>query len=206
MSFRNVLLEIFDWSKSLLLVFGLTVLITVFLFEPYAVSGSSMEPTFKGADPLEKGSLLTADRVILYKLPKLMGSEPEYEDIVIIDSRVKRVRSLKDELIDNVLISLFLGKKNESFWIKRVIGKEGDMLEFRDGKVYRNGEKLKEEYIKEAMLMPSSPIEVPHDHIFVMGDNRNNSEDSRMIGPIPIENVRGTILLRFYPFQKMKVY
>jgi len=86
----------------------------------------------------------------------------------------------------------------EIFWIKRVIGKAGDRLEFKNGKVYRDGVPLDEPYVKEPMLYTSDEvIVVPEGHIFVMGDNRNNSFDSRMVGPIPVDHVIGKYIFKF---------
>ncbi|MGO4890492.1 signal peptidase I [Anaerobacillus sp. MEB173] len=81
--------------------------------------------------------------------------------------------------------------------MKRIIGDEGDTLEYKDGRVYRNGEELIEEYLKEDMTFPFETIVVPEKHVFVMGDNRNGSRDSREIGPVPIDNIVGKVLLRF---------
>jgi len=90
-----------------------------------------------------------------------------------------------------------------NYWIKRVIGEPGDLLEYIDGKVHRNGNELEEDYIKENMLFPFETIVVPENHVFVLGDNRNNSYDSRDIGTVPIDHVLGKVLFRYYPFDKM---
>jgi len=201
-----MLLEIFEWTKTLVFVFCITILINVFIFEPYTVSGSSMEPTFQGADPLSQFQDHHADRVFLFKLPHVLGMDVNREDVVIIDSRVDRKRTLKDEFLDNFLISLLRGQKNENFWIKRVIGKEGDVLEYKEGKVYRNGEELIEPYVKEEMVEPFDKVVVPAGHVFVMGDNRNVSRDSRAIGSIPVENVRGKVVVRYFPFEKIGTF
>ena len=73
-----------------------------------------------------------------------------------------------------------------------MIGKPGDQLELKDDKMYRNGVPLDEPYINEAMRANGNKKwTVPADHIFVMGDNRNNSMDSRVIGYIPLDHVLG---------------
>jgi signal peptidase I len=87
---------------------------------------------------------------------------------------------------------LYVSKLSHTFFVKRVIGKPGDVLEFKAHKVYRNSEALNEPYIKEMMNYESdNKWVVPDNHIFVLGDNRNNSEDSRMIGFIPLDHVMG---------------
>ncbi|MNC74020.1 Signal peptidase I S [compost metagenome] len=95
--------------------------------------------------------------------------------------------------MEHPIINLFSGKQDEEiFYVKRVIGLPGDAIEVKNGNVFRNGEQLNETYIKEAMDVGTDQVwEVPEDHIFVMGDNRNNSNDSRSIGPIPQDHVMG---------------
>jgi signal peptidase I len=81
---------------------------------------------------------------------------------------------------------------DHQFYVKRLIGKPGDILEFKDHKVYRNGIALQEPYIKEVMnFISDKKWVVPDKYIFVMGDNRNNSNDSRSIGFIPLDHVLG---------------
>ena len=78
---------------------------------------------------------------------------------------------------------------------KRVIGRPGDTLEFKDGHVWRNGEELQEPYTKDPAMNYSrtTPVVVPEGHVFVMGDNRNHSSDSRFIGPVPVDHVLGFV-------------
>ena len=193
---NKFLQEVGEWTKAIIFAFFAALLINVFIFELYTVSGSSMVPTFHNAE-----------RVFVLKLPHLLHKEPNYGDIVIIDSRVERLRTLQDEFVDNAIISKFLGKQNQNIWIKRVIGKPGDLLEFKDGRVYRNGKLLEEPYINEKEMDTSaSSITVPEKHVFVMGDNRNHSSDSRAIGPVPFENVRGEVMFRFWPFNKFSFF
>ncbi len=96
--------------------------------------------------------------------------------------------------------------------IKRVIATEGQTLKinFDTGKVFVNGQKLNETYIKERMWLEGDaeiPEVIPEGHCFVMGDNRNNSSDSRnkVIGLIPNENIVGKAKFVIYPFNRIKV-
>ncbi|MBN1305853.1 MAG: signal peptidase I [Anaerolineales bacterium] len=82
--------------------------------------------------------------------------------------------------------------------IKRVIGLPGDTITIEDGRVYVNGLVLSEPYIAAPPVNVGSWT-IPEDHIFVMGDNRNNSQDSRNIGAIPLENVIGKAILIYWP-------
>lgn len=82
--------------------------------------------------------------------------------------------------------------------IKRVIGLPNETVEIKNGYVYINGELLKEEYLdKDIKTYPDMKVIVPEGHIFVLGDNRENSKDSRHIGVVKIEDVLGKAIYRF---------
>jgi signal peptidase I len=173
--------KIWSWISTIGTAFIVSSIIGIFVFQPYKVDGHSMDPT-----------LHDNERVYVSKLSHTFSYLPDYGDIVIIDSRVDRGRTFKDYIVENPILQLILNTNDHFFYIKRVIGKPGDILEFKNHKVYRNGKALTEPYIKEMMDYESDKKwTVPANHIFVMGDNRNNSEDSRMIGYIPLDHVLG---------------
>jgi len=176
--------ELLSWSATFGIAFVLSLIIGIFVFQPYKVEGHSMDPT-----------LNDQERIYVSKLSRSFAYAPEYGDIVVIDSRVDRDRKFSDDLSEHPLVEwVTKGRMNtdDYFYVKRVIGKAGDVLEFKDNKIYRNGEVLEEDYIKETMLYTAEkPFVVPEKHIFVMGDNRNHSEDSRVIGYIPLNHVMG---------------
>lgn len=179
--------EVFDWIYSIVVALFLAMIIHIFLFVPTKVSGESMVPT------LSNGQYL-----IVSKISHVLREMPDYGDIVIIDSRTRRERSWMDDLTEpmNNYIALFDRSRQEhSVWVKRVIGREGDVLEFKDGAVWRNGEKLDEPYINEPMeFSMDGSYTVPDGTVFVMGDNRNHSSDSRFIGPVPVDHVLGRVV------------
>jgi signal peptidase I len=177
----KVLIQLGKWALSLLMVFVLTILINMFILQMYKVEGHSMDPT-----------LQDQERMIISKISHTFKSMPDYGDVVVIDSRTQRPRTIKDDFFENPLIYLITGKSEEFMYVKRVIGKPGDTLEFKDNKVYRNGQELEETYIKESMIVQGDhTYTIPENHVFVMGDNRNNSKDSRHIGPVPLDHVLG---------------
>ncbi len=179
--------EVFDWVYSIVVALFLAMLIHIFLFVPTRVSGESMYPT------LDDGQYL-----IVSKIMHVLREMPDYGDIVIIDSRTRRERSWVDDLTEpmNNYIAIFNKNRQEhSVWVKRVIGKGGDTLAFRDGAVWRNGEPLDEPYIHEPMeFSMDGTYTVPEGTVFVMGDNRNHSSDSRFIGPVPVDHVLGRVV------------
>jgi signal peptidase I len=122
-------------------------------------------------------SLHTNERLVVEKLSyRLHG--PQRFDVVVI-----RVPSQGDDLL-----------------IKRVIGLPGETVEVRDGAVYINGEPL-EEPLPAQTTTPgrSAKVTVPPLHVFVMGDNRSHSNDSRSFGPVPIENIVGRAWIAYWP-------
>ena len=86
--------------------------------------------------------------------------------------------------------------------IKRVVGLPGDEVAVRHDRLFVNGEPQREPYVNDEyrkLQGPYGPRTVPEDHVFVMGDNRGNSQDSRVFGPVPEENLIGEALFRFWP-------
>lgn len=85
--------------------------------------------------------------------------------------------------------------------IKRVVGVPGDEIAVRGGKLFVNGEPQQEPYVNKKYPDRSfyAPTTVPKDHVFAMGDNRANSQDSRIFGPVPEKNIEGEAFLRFWP-------
>ena len=88
-------------------------------------------------------------------------------------------------------------------YIKRIIGLPGEEVTFGDGNVFINGELLAEDYIEErtrcGARSDNCDVIVPEGHVYVLGDHRNNSSDSRVFGPVPVENVVGKAWLSYWP-------
>jgi signal peptidase I len=81
-----------------------------------------------------------------------------------------------------------------------VVGVPGDTVEMQNGKVYVNGERIPEPYISNAGAQDFSPTQVEPDHVFVMGDNRPNSQDSRSaLGQVPMEKIVGKAFVLLWP-------
>lgn len=93
---------------------------------------------------------------------------------------------------------------SDQHYIKRVIGLGGERVSIKDGSVYINGKKLDEPYIPESINDDMDEVTVPQDSILVMGDNRNNSHDSRYpdVGPIQVDKVQGRAYALVWPFDK----
>ena len=187
----KVLKEIGSWIAYIVVAFVIASLLNVFVFQITRVSGSSMVPT-----------LHNGDLYIISKLGKITGSVPEAGDIIVIDSRTDRIRSLADDFTDipkyNALTTFVRHSVDDIYWVKRVIGLPGDTIRLSNGKVYRNGTALSEDYInkEEYPDYPDIEVTVPEGYLWVMGDNRNHSSDSRVIGCVPVQNVIGKLKFR----------
>lgn len=88
-------------------------------------------------------------------------------------------------------------------FIKRVVGLAGDKVEIRNRTTYVNGQPLYEPYVVDQSRNEFGPIVVPADAVFVMGDNRNNSADSREWGFLPTQNITGRTLFRYWPLDQI---
>lgn len=172
--------DILVWLSSIPIGIIIAILISTFIFQPTKVLGQSMEPTIKANN-----------HIYVSKLEHTFSYEPHYGDIVIIDSRIRQRRTIIDDFLSSPIIHLFTKDHSNYLWVKRVVGLPRDVIEIKNNQVYRNGELLKEDYIKEKMNTPDLKIKIPEGKIFVLGDNRNQSLDSRQIGCIPLNHVIG---------------
>ena len=92
----------------------------------------------------------------------------------------------------------------EDMMIKRVIGLPGDVIEVRDGSLYRNDHRISEPYIREPMQYVFPKVKVPEGKLFVLGDNRNESDDSHIWGFLDRSRLIGRVTIRFWPLKSMK--
>ena len=205
---KSALREIFEWVYSIAIAIVLAFLIKGFLFDVVKVDGLSMYPT-----------LNDRDRLIITKL----GYEPQQGDIIILDSTYNKREAYYDRLaqqkdsdelsgVQKFVESFRLPKDlKKIYYVKRVIATEGQTVDLRDGKVYVDDEELNEEYYSgETYSIDSSveyPVTVDEGCVFVMGDNRGHSLDSRssQLGQVKDEAVLGKAQLRIFPFNSIGV-
>jgi signal peptidase I len=178
----------------------LAVLIKTFLFQAFFIPTGSMEPT-----------LMPGDRVLVNKLPYYFG-EPHRGDIIVFENPNGSAgpdRSVIGGFFH--WLSQGLGVSGqcdpdkpesgcETDYIKRVIGLPGDTVQGKKDGVYVNGAKLEEPYLNGVRTAPFDAHTVPAGMLFVMGDNRGNSLDSRFsLGDVPIDNVIGKAFVIMWP-------
>ncbi|HMM21437.1 MAG TPA: signal peptidase I [Selenomonadales bacterium] len=117
----------------------------------------------------------------------------------------KFIYRFKQPVRGEIIVFRFPSDPSRDF-IKRVIAIPGDTIEIKDGRVFVNGQLLNETYILEKTRGSYPLATVPDGHIFVMGDNRNNSEDSRFadVGFVPYDLIKGKAVVVFWPLDQMK--
>ncbi|WP_418884215.1 signal peptidase I [Anaerocolumna aminovalerica] len=105
----------------------------------------------------------------------------------------------------NIIVFYPYGRDINEYYVKRIIGMPGETIQIVGSDIYINGEILKEDYGKDPITkagIAAEPIILAEDEYFVMGDNREISEDSRSIGPVLKENISGKVILRIWPLNK----
>lgn len=169
---RNNIIELIEFVA---IIFAILMAIRVFAAEPHKVDGSSMIPNFH-----------TGDMILTNKLAARFSDFKRGEVIV-----------LQDPL------------NASKVFIKRVIGLPDETLKLSDGKIYINGQLIDEPYLPSGLLTPGQnflkngeEVTVPEGNFFVMGDNRNNSSDSREWGFLKKDLVIGQALLRYWPINQ----
>lgn len=173
--------ELYSWIKAITFAFIITFICREFIFTPSTVFGESMSPTFHNEDKIivSKTSQIQRFDVIVFNAPDNPGEK----------------------------------------YIKRVIGLPGDSIEMKEDVLYINGKAFQEPYLIEnkkenffnkltedfTLKEKYGVVKVPQDMLFVMGDNRLVSKDSRIFGFVPRETVIGEVKLRFYPLKEMGI-
>lgn len=135
----------------------------------------------------------------------------QIQDRILVEKIRPRIKSLKHEHLDADSIVVFhppqqlidTGYDRNSALIKRLVGLPGDKIKVQKGKLYRNGQELKEKsWLQLPMNYEMDEITIPNHYLWVLGDNRNNSLDSHLWGYLPEENVIGTAIWRYWPINK----
>lgn len=200
--------EILEWVYCIIIAIIIAIVIKTFIGVPTVVQQRSMFPT-----------LVQGDRLILNKIPKTQKKMPTRGDIITFEAPTKTAYKIGEADMKNPVAKYGYEPKGlfEKFaynileikkvsYIKRVIALPGEHLEIKDGKVYINGEELKEDYLKDDVVTIANgefyDLVVPENTVFAMGDNRAESVDCRSFGCVPLEKIESKVWIRFWPFNK----
>ncbi len=166
------------------------VVIKTFLIQAFYIPSASMRDT-----------LVEGDRVMVNKLAYRFG-DPHRGDVIVFDSPLvehHKSESFLGKVVRNVGEALGLSTP-ESALIKRVIAVGGETIQIKDNTVYIDDVPLDEPYLTRPVQMDAfGPLQVPEGYVFVMGDNRNQSEDGRVFGPIAEKDIIGRAFVRVWP-------
>jgi len=174
-----------DIFSSILIALAIAVILKVFFIGSSIIISSSMEPTLIPNDHVLVWKFLYNKRVPVFKKPFKVGLPLKRGDIIIFK----------------------LNGSNEDY-VKRVIGLPGDTVSLADNRVFINNKLLDEPYIVSirGIRYYSTSYEVPKNCLFVMGDTRNNSRDSREFGFVDMDKIIGKVFFNFFPFSRIRFY
>lgn len=198
--------EALEWIGCILIAVILALLVRYYIGTPTIVQQPSMYPTLK-----------QDQRLILNRWERTIKKMPERGDIITFEAPSSNYISAYDADLENPIAKyenepegiwnrfcFYVLEVNKTSYIKRVIGLPGEHIKIENGKVYINGNELQEPYLQEGVITDDlngafTDIIVPENTVFVMGDNRGQSTDSRRFGCIPLEKIESKVLFRFWP-------
>jgi signal peptidase I len=189
---RNSLVELI---LIVAVAIGLAIVIQAFVVKPYRIPSGSMEPT-----------LDVGQRVLAQRLTTRLGSDPEIGDVIVFHPPAGAdgvPASCGAPVQEGSPCARPTPGRSEQTFIKRVVALGGDTVAVQDGLVIRNGRRQPAPFAADCgegggCDLPNA-IRVPRGSVFLMGDNRGNSEDSRFWGPIPTDWVIGEAFATYWP-------
>lgn len=202
--------EILEWIYCIVIAIVIVLLIKSFVGIPTVVKQSSMFPTLK-----------QNERLWLNRWGATFDKMPERGDIITFEAPTKRYIDANhvdlknpiavyeynpDDIVSKFIYNVLeIGKTS---YIKRVIGLPGERVQIKDGAVYINDKKLEESYLQSYVVTTDLQgmyidLIVPENTVYVLGDNRGESTDSRRFGCIPVERIESKAVFRFWPLDKI---
>jgi signal peptidase I len=177
-----------DWALTIAIAVAAVLAIKQWVVNPYRIPSSSMEPTLHCAEPGDGCTARFSDRVLANRFIYHLR-EPERGDVVVFETPERAQR---------------LCGAGGTF-VKRLIGLPGEMISQEKGVIFIDGDRLEEAYVESARRddQTFAPRRIPPDHYFFMGDNRSQSCDSRVWGPVPRDSLIGEVFAVYWPPQRI---
>lgn len=208
---NRIIKEIVEWIFCFLIAYIIYLVLNYYFIAVSGVKQVSMKPTANEGEKLfiQRTKVFKKDLkhgdIITFISPSNDVNKKEIEQNTTLSGEDAIAKFDEHNGIDNFIFDFMsIGKKS---YIKRLIGLEGDHIQVKeDGTVYRNGEIVEETYLKDGITSRNGAyidVIVPKDCIFVMGDNRLESLDSRFFGCVPIDKIDGYVLSRIWPLNKI---
>lgn len=201
----NKIKDILEWVLCIVIALVIAILFRYYIGTPTIVKQPSMYPTLK-----------EDQRLWLNRWGRTTKTLPKKGDIITFEAPSTTTLSLSEKE-ENVLaryenepeniwakFSYYVLEMHKTSYIKRVIGLPGDHIVIEDGKVYINNTLLEESYLQPGVITDNgkgycTDLVVPENSVFVMGDNRSQSTDSRCFGCIPLERIESKVWIRIWP-------
>jgi signal peptidase I len=176
-----------DWIATIALAVGIVVVVKAFVMNPYRIPSASMEPTLHCARPADGCLAGTSDRVLANRFIYHFR-DPRRGDLVVFETPPQARERCGAGGV----------------FVKRLVGLPGEVVSERNGAVFIDGRRLEESYLTQNRRGRSNGgWKVPKGHYFFMGDNRDESCDSRVWGAVPRDNLIGPVFARYWPPQRI---
>lgn len=207
---KNKSKEVLEWIYCIAIAIIIVLLIKSFIGVPTVVKQTSMFPTLK-----------QNERLWLSKWGANFDKLPKRGDIITFEAPTEKFVDKYHVNYENptavyeynptniftkfIYYTLEIGKTS---YIKRVIGLPGEHVQIKDGAVYIDGNKLQEDYLEDYVVTTDleglyTDVVVPQNTVYVLGDNRPESTDSRRFGCVPVEKIESRAVFRFWPLNKI---
>lgn len=184
--------KLWEYTKAIIIALILALLIRAYVVQAFKIPSGSMLPTLLIGDHILVNKFIYGTRLPFSENRALVFQRPERGDLIVFR----------------------YPEGNGRDFIKRVIAIEGDIIESRDKKIFINGKPINEPYIQHTddLVRPAEveprdnfgPYRVPENKLFVMGDNRDQSYDSRYMGYVDIENVKGEAFIIYWSWDNIR--
>jgi signal peptidase I len=179
-----------DWVVTIVGAVALVLAIKAWVINPYRIPTASMEPALHCAKPERGCTAMRSDRVLANRFI-LHLRKPKRGDILVFNTPAKALQACG----------------TGGTFVKRLIGLPGETVSERDGRIFINGKRLAEPYVlPEDRDRTSGGWKVPADSYFMMGDNRDNSCDSRQWGAVPRSSIIGPVVATYWPPTRIKLW